>query len=61
MRNVRYWFDIFTKINSECDEIEYVPLSNVEYYTEQIWNMTEEGDLPIDECRRIAIGISKIK
>jgi len=58
MRNVRYWFDLFTEINNECDESEYVPLSNVEYYTEQIWNLTGEGDLSIEECEEIAFKIS---
>lgn len=47
--------NMFDQINRDAPE-ESVPLAaaNVEYYAEQLWNITNEGDLTEAECLRIA-------
>lgn len=53
LKSVDQWYEMFTKINSENTE-SYVSMQDVEYYSDQIWNLTNEGDLSLEKCEEIA-------
>jgi hypothetical protein len=54
-RGFEFWLRLFTDINDDAEEDEYVPFSDVEYYTEQILNITgNEGD-PISQEEAVQI------
>lgn len=56
MEMVKDYKEMFETINKTCRPSERVPMTpaNVDYYAQQIWNMTNEGDLPEKECMLIA-------
>jgi hypothetical protein len=66
-QTVAQWKEIFDQINDDCmaaDGAEaYVAMTpepeHVDYYTEQIWCMTDEGGLSRRDCRRLATLICK--
>lgn len=56
---IQEWKTMFEQINIDCSETgeSVVPLSDVDYYAEQIHNLTEEQDYI--EARRIAVALSR--
>jgi hypothetical protein len=54
--NTREWFDMFTQINKEAN---YVALTDVDYYAEQIHNLTNEQDY--EKAYSIASDMAKMK
>ena len=57
MENIRltpeYWKNIFNQINLD-NPADFVPLDDWEFYAEQVWCMTEEGDITYAKCTKIA-------
>lgn len=54
--SVKEWREIFTRINEDCakDGFNQIPFSDTDYYADQIWNLSNEGDLTLTECQLLA-------
>lgn len=55
------WLDLFQRINRDCSKSgeSVVPFSDVEYYTEQVYNITDEVDYK--KSREIAVALASLR
>ncbi len=64
MKNAEQLHKMFTKINADISSSghpeEYVPLTNHEYYAQQIHNLFEES-IPFEKARRLANEVALIE
>ncbi len=56
---IEEWKVLFDKVNADADYP--VDFSDTEFYEEQIWNLTNEGDLTWEECQYIAAELAKLE
>ena len=56
-KTVKHWKEVFDQVNKD-DKETFVPLTDVEYYTHQIHNLTDERD--VDAAHKVAVKLSKL-
>lgn len=60
-RDIKKWYKMFRQINKDCDDEEYRYFSDVEYYAEQIQNITvgERKSISLREALTLARDINR--
>ena len=54
---VQHWKKVFDQVNKD-DPDNFVPFSDVEYYAQQVHNLTDERD--VDAAHKVAVKLSKL-
>lgn len=54
---IKSWRNLFIRVNADCMPEDQLSLDQADTYIEQIWNLSNEGDISRAACWAIALSL----